>query len=68
VFSGLETRYRRAGSEAWQLADKCTNSPALRPPAVAVFGQPEKPEYRAICLQRNQRFGKWPLVFSVTVN
>ena len=67
AFTGVEVQFRRAGSEAWHLADKLTNANALHTPTLTNPGQPEKLEYRAIYLLRNQRFGKWSPVFSVTV-
>lgn len=63
----VEIQYRKAGTEAWSLADKATTSPITHSPQFSTPEQAEKFEYRAIFLVKNERIGLWSPIYTITV-
>jgi hypothetical protein len=66
-FDALELQYRKAGTEMWQLADKSTEKIIEFAPPITTPGAPEKFEFRAVYILKNQRTGQWSPIYTVTV-
>jgi len=66
-FDALELQYRKAGAAMWQAADKSTVNVFDFTPTLTAAGVPEKFEFRAVYLIKNQRVGQWSPVYTVTV-
>ena len=66
-FDALELQYRKAGTEMWQAADKSTEKIIEFQPTGTIPGTPEKYEFRAVFLQKNQRVGQWSAIYSITI-
>lgn len=66
-FDALELQYRKQGAAMWQLADKSTVGAFDFTPPLSAAGVPEKFEFRAVYLIKNQRVGQWSPTFTVTV-
>lgn len=66
-FDLLELQWRKAGTELWQPADKSNVSPIVFTPAFTTPGVPEKFEFRAVYIIKNQRVGQWSPVYTQTV-
>lgn len=66
-FDALELQWRRVGAGVWQPADKSTVSPVPFTPPLTTPGVPEKFEFRAIYILKNQRVGQWSPVYTETV-
>ena len=65
-FDALELQYRKAATTMWQPADKSTvNVFEFAPPLTP--DTPEKFEFRAILLIKNQRVGNWSPTYTLTV-
>lgn len=65
-FDALELQYRKAGTTTWQAGDKSTvNVFEFAPPLAP--GVPEKYEFRAVLLIKNQRVGNWSPIYTLTV-
>lgn len=65
MFTALEVQYRAIGAMNWQLADKSTET-TIRFDA-PLTNQPQKFEFRAIYLLKNERVGQWSIVHTLTV-
>ena len=66
-FEMLELQYRKEGAALWQFADKSTESVISFAPPLTTAGVPEKFEFRAIYLIKNQRVGQWSQIYVITV-
>ncbi len=66
-FDALELQYRKVGTELWQPADKSTANIFEYNPPLTTPGVPEKFEFRAIYLIKNQRVGQWSPIYTETV-
>jgi hypothetical protein len=66
-FDSLELQYRKAGLTMWQPADKSTEKIIEFTPPLTAVGSPEKFEFRAVYLIKNQRVGNWSPTYNVTV-
>jgi hypothetical protein len=66
-FDSLELQYRKAGTEMWQLADKSTEKEIEFPVPLATPGVPEKFEFRAVYIIKNQRVGQWSQIYILIV-
>lgn len=66
-FDALELQYRKAGTEMWQYADKSTEKIIKFKPPVTAPGTPEKFEFRAVYILKNQRVGQWSPVYTLTI-
>lgn len=66
-FEMLELQYRKEGAAIWQYADKSTEKVIEFTPPLTTPGVPEKFEFRAIYLIKNQRVGQWSQIYVVTV-
>jgi len=66
-FDMLEEQWRRAGTEMWQPADKSNVSPIEFTPPLTTPGVPEKFEFRAVYIIKNQRVGQWSEIYTLTV-
>lgn len=66
-FDALELQYRKAGTEMWQAAEKSTEKIIEFQPTGTIPGTPEKYEFRAVFLQKNQRVGQWSAIYSITI-
>jgi hypothetical protein len=66
-FDALELQWRKVGQTIWQPADKSTVSPIEFTPPLTTPGVPEKFEFRAIYILKNQRVGQWSPVYTETV-
>ena len=67
-FDALELQYRKAdGEQMWQLADKSTEKIIEFDPPLTAPGAPEKFEFRAVYILKNQRVGQWSAIYLVTV-
>lgn len=66
-FDMLELQWRRVGDAMWQPADKSTEKLIDFTPPLTEPGVPEKFEFRAIHLIKNQRVGKWSPIYTETV-
>jgi hypothetical protein len=66
AMTALEVQYRAIGAANWQLADKSTETTIRFTPALA-DNQPQKFEFRAIYLLKNERVGQWSMVHAITV-
>lgn len=66
IFTALELQWRKTGDEAWQMADKSTERTIPFAPPV-LEGAPQKFDFRAIYLLKNERVGQWSQIYSVTV-
>lgn len=66
-FDMLELQYRKEGTAMWKYADKSTEKVIKFAPPLTTAGVPEKFEFRAIYLIKNQRVGQWSQIYSVTV-
>lgn len=66
-FDMLELQWRKAGISMWQNADKSTEKIINFMPPLTEAGVPEKFEFRAIYLIKNQRVGKWSPIYTETV-
>jgi hypothetical protein len=66
-FDLLELQWRRAGTEMWQPADKSNVSPIDFMPPLTTPGVPEKFEFRAVYIIKNQRVGQWSQIYTLTV-
>jgi hypothetical protein len=67
-FDSLELQYRKAGSTMWQPAEKSTEKIINFTPALSAVGSPEKFEFRAVYLIKNQRVGNWSPTYTITVS
>lgn len=63
----LELQYRKEGAAMWQYADKSTEKVINFAPPLTAPGVPEKFEFRAIYLIKNQRVGQWSQIYVITV-
>ena len=66
-FDMLELQYRKEGATMWQFADKSTEKIINFAPPLTAPGVPEKFEFRAIYLIKNQRVGQWSQLYVITV-
>lgn len=66
-FDMLELQWRRAGAAMWQMADKSTEKVINFAPPLTSPGVPEKFEFRAVYLIKNQRVGNWSPTYTETV-
>lgn len=66
-FDMLELQYRKEGAALWQYADKSTEKIINFTPPLTTPGVPEKFEFRAIYLIKNQRVGQWSQIYVITV-
>ena len=66
-FDMLEAQYRKAGTEMWQPADKSNVSPINFTPVLTTPGTPEKFEFRAVYIVKNERVGQWSDIVTITV-
>jgi hypothetical protein len=66
-FDSLELQWRKAGTEMWQHADKSNVSPIEFTPSLTTPGIPEKFEFRAVYIIKNQRVGQWSPTYTQTV-
>ena len=66
-FDALELQFRKIGAAMWQAADKSTVSDFDFAPPLTAPGVPEKFEFRAIFLIKNQRVGNWSPTYTETV-
>lgn len=66
-FDMLEAQWRRAGTTVWQPGDKTTERVVEFEVPLTTPGVPEKFEFRAICLIKNQRVGNWSPIYTLTV-
>lgn len=66
-FDALELQYRKADSAMWQAADKSTVNVFDFTPAFTAPGVPEKFEFRAVLLIKNERVGQWSPTYTLTV-
>jgi hypothetical protein len=66
-FELLELQYRKVGSTMWQAADKSNKSPIKFTPPLSAVGTPEKFEFRAVYLIKNERVGQWSPEYPITV-
>lgn len=66
-FDSLELQWRRAGDAMWQLADKSTEKEIVFQPPLTTPGVPEKFEFRAVYIIKNQRVGQWSPIYTQTV-
>ena len=66
TMTALEVQFRAVGAANWQLADKSTETTIRFTPALA-DNQPQKFEFRAIYLLKNERVGQWSMVHTITV-
>lgn len=65
-FTALELQYRQTGEQLWQMADKSTERTiSFAPPLTG--GAPQRFEFRAIYLLKNERVGQWSQTYQVTV-
>lgn len=58
-FDMLELQWRKAGETLWQAVDKSTEKVINFTPPLTTPGEPEKFEFRAVYLIKNQRVGQW---------
>jgi hypothetical protein len=66
-FDALELQYRKAGAQMWQSADKSTERMIEFAPPLTAEGVPEKFEFRAVLLIKNERVGNWSPIYTLTV-
>lgn len=66
-FDLLELQWRKAGTEMWQAADKSNVSPIKFTPPLTTAGVPEKFEFRAVYIIKNQRVGQWSTIYTLTI-
>lgn len=66
-FDALELQYRKSGAAMWQAADKSTVNIFDFAPAFTTPGVPEKFEFRAVLLIKNERIGQWSPTYTLTV-
>lgn len=66
-FDMLELQWRKAGTEMWQQVDKSTEKIIEFTPPLTEPGVPEKFEFRAVYLIKNQRVGGWSPIYTETV-
>jgi hypothetical protein len=66
TMSALEVQYRAVGADLWQMADKSTETTIRFTPALA-DNTPQKFEFRAIYLLKNERVGQWSMIHTLTV-
>lgn len=66
-FDALELQYRKAGTEMWQPVDKSTEKTIEFEPPLTTPGVPEKFEFRAVYILKNQRVGNWSPIYTQTV-
>lgn len=66
-FDMLELQYRKEGATMWQYADKSTEKIINFTPPLTTAGVPERFEFRAIYLIKNQRVGQWSQLYVITV-
>lgn len=66
-FDALELQSRKTGATLWQLADKSTKKEIRFAPPLTTAGVPEKFEFRAILIIKNERVGKWSPAYTLTV-
>lgn len=66
-FDMLELQYRKVGETMWQNVDKTTEKIIVFAPPITTPGVPEKFEFRAVYLIKNQRVGKWSATYTITV-
>jgi hypothetical protein len=66
-FDMLELQWRRSGAAMWQQADKSTEKVITFTPPLTTPGEPEKFEFRAVYLIKNQRVGQWSPIYTETV-
>jgi hypothetical protein len=66
-FDTLELQWRKARTEMWQPADKSNVSPIVFTPTLTMLGVPEKFEFSAVYIIKNQRVGQWSQIYSLTV-
>ena len=67
-FDMLELQWRKAGAAMWQQADKSTERVINFAPPLTTPGEPEKFEFRAVYLIKNQRVGNWSPIYTETVD
>ncbi len=65
-FDALELQCRKVGTTLWQAADKSTTNTFDFAPPLTEPGVPEKFEFRAIYLIKNQRVGQWSPIYTET--
>lgn len=66
-FDALELQYRKQGATMWQQADKSTEKVIEFEPPLTTPGVPEKFEFRAVLLIKNERVGNWSPTYTLTV-
>lgn len=66
-FELLELQYRKAGATMWQAADKSNKSPIKFTPSLSAAGTPEKFEFCAVYLIKNERVGQWSAIYEINV-
>lgn len=66
-FDMLELQWRKAGAAMWQQADKSTEKVINFAPPLTTPGAPEKFEFRAVYLIKNERVGQWSPIYTETV-
>lgn len=66
-FDALELQYRKADSAMWQAADKSTVNVFDFTPAFTAPGVPEKFEFRAVLLIKNEHVGQWSPTYTLTL-
>lgn len=66
-FDALELQFRKQGATMWQQADKSTEKVIEFEPPLTTPGVPEKFEFRAVLLIKNERVGNWSPVYTLTV-
>lgn len=66
-FDALELQFRKSGATMWQAADKSTISEFQFRAALTTQNVPEKFEFRAVYLIKNQRVGQWSPIYTETV-
>ncbi len=66
-FDALELQYRKQNAPMWQAADKSTVNEFDFAPPLTTPGVPEKFEFRAVYLIKNQRVGNWSPVYTETI-